>query len=137
MTKKHSASCKCGKVSFEVELVKHNVGLCHCSDCQKTTSSHFASLHYPNPIEFNGAEYITVFDSSDWAKRAFCSVCGSTLYYRYKGDKGYSLAAGLFDDQSDFVLKRQLFSDKRPSYIEFVNKADDMTEAEVRAKYDF
>uniref|UniRef100_A0A2A4Z255 Aldehyde-activating protein n=1 Tax=OCS116 cluster bacterium TaxID=2030921 RepID=A0A2A4Z255_9PROT len=137
MTKIHSASCKCGKVSFEIELANYNVGLCHCTDCQKISGSHFANIYHKGEIEYKGAEYITVFDSSSWAKRAFCNVCGSNLYYKFKDAEGYSLAAGLFDDQSDFVLKKQLFTDKKPAYINIANQTDDMTEAEIRAKYNF
>lgn len=137
MTKIHQASCKCGKVSFEVELKNYNVGLCHCVDCQKISGSHFANIHHAEEIEFNGVEFITVFDSSSWANRAFCNVCGSNLYYKFKEGNGYSLAAGLFDDQSDFILKTQLFTDVRPDYINIANKTEDMTEAEIREKYNF
>lgn len=137
LTKMHTASCKCGRVSFEIELDSYNVGICHCSDCQKISGSHFANIYHKDEIKFQGAEFITVFDSSDWAKRAFCSVCGSNLYYKFKQAEGYSLAAGLFDDQSDFTLQTQLFVDKKPAYLDIANVTEDMTEAEIRAKYNF
>ena len=137
MTKKHSGSCKCGKVSFEVELANYNVTLCHCSDCQKISGSHFANIHHKGALAFKGEEYITEFDSSNWAKRAFCNICGSNLYYKLKEAEGYSLAAGLFDDQSEFVLKTQYFIDKKPAYINIANASNNMTEAEIRAKYNF
>ncbi len=45
------------------------------------------------------------------------------------------MPVGLFDDGRSFVFDHQIFIDKKPSYYRFANETDDMTEAEVFAKY--
>jgi len=45
------------------------------------------------------------------------------------------MPAGLFDDQDGFVFDHQVFIDNKPDYYSFANETDDMTEAEVVAKY--
>ncbi len=86
-------------------------------------------------VVFQSEENITVYDSSAWAERGFCSRCGSHLFYRLKQNGQHIMPAGLFDDQDGFVFDHQVFIDNKPGFYSFANKTDDMTEAEVVAKY--
>jgi hypothetical protein len=86
-------------------------------------------------VSFEGGENISVFSSSEWAERGFCSRCGTNLFYRIKGSGQYIMSAGLFDDDKAFVFDNQVFIDEKPSYYSFANKTEDMTGAEVFAKY--
>ncbi|MBL1241003.1 MAG: GFA family protein [OCS116 cluster bacterium] len=135
MSEIHKASCDCGAVSFETPLNDLTVGACHCSSCQKISSSFYMAAHYSGEIKFNGAENITIYDSSDWAHRAFCSKCGSNLYYKLKSADEYSLSAALFDDKSEFELKTQLFTDIKPAYIELTADTQNMTRQECFDKW--
>ena len=45
------------------------------------------------------------------------------------------MPAGLFDDDKAFVFDHQIFIDEQPSFYCFSNKTDNMTGAEVFAKY--
>lgn len=54
------------------------------------------------------------FQSSDWAERGFCEVCGSTLWYGTLHDGAKHLAAGLFENAADAPLKLEFFVDKCP-----------------------
>ena len=86
-------------------------------------------------VTFEGEENISVFSSSDWAERGFCSKCGSHLFYRLKETKQYVMPVGLFDDSIPFVFDHQIFIDEKPSFYAFANETSDMTGAEVFAKY--
>ena len=86
-------------------------------------------------VSFEGEENISVFDSSKWAERGFCNKCGSHLFYRLKESKQYIMAVGLFDDDKLFVFDHQVFIDEKPSYYRFANETNDMTGAEMFAKY--
>lgn len=86
-------------------------------------------------VEFNGSEKLTVFDSSEWAERGFCSACGSHLFYRLKGTQEHMMPVGLFDDDSDLVFKRQVFIDEKPEYYQYSNKTEDLTGAELFAQF--
>jgi hypothetical protein len=86
-------------------------------------------------IEIEGEEHVTVFDSSKWAERGFCSKCGTHLFYRLKQSQQHIMAAGIFADQSGLTFDHQVFIDEKPDYYEFANETKDMTGAEVFAKF--
>jgi hypothetical protein len=86
-------------------------------------------------VSFEGEENITVYDSSSWAERGFCSKCGSHLFYRLKETNQHMVSVGLFDEQGDFIFETQVFIDRKPSFYSFSNKTNDMTEAEIFEMY--
>lgn len=135
MSKLHSASCSCGKVSFTIPLSGQAVGICHCATCQKISSSFFAAVAYNGDIEFAGAEHIKIYSSSDWAERAFCITCGSILFYKLKSSSEYHISAALFDDKTNFDLKTQIFTDVKPKYLELAAKTKNMTRQECFDKW--
>ena len=51
--------------------------------CRKFSGGVFLGLEVqPDDITFSGEDKLTVYKSSDWAERGFCSVCGSSVFYR-------------------------------------------------------
>lgn len=86
-------------------------------------------------VSFGGEENISVFDSSEWAERGFCSNCGTHLFYRIKKSGQHMIPVGLFDDGYDLVFKNQVFIDEKPSFYCFANETDEMTGAELFALY--
>ena len=48
-------------------------------------------------VEFEGAEHIRRYASSDWAERGFCGECGTNLLYFLKPAR-YIMWMGAFDD---------------------------------------
>ena len=133
MTKRHG-KCMCGAVSFEVEKTETEVSACHCSMCRQWGSGPLFSLHHSGPLTISGEEHITYYKSSDWAHRAFCKECGSSLFYLFK-EKDYFINAGLFEDTEGFEMQSQIYIDKKPDYYGLSNDCRVMTEAEVIAMY--
>jgi hypothetical protein len=90
-------------------------------------------------LEIGGEEAVTVFDSSAWADRGFCSKCGSHLFYRLKPSESraeqYIVPVGLFPDDIPFTFDHQVFVDERPAYYCFSNETRNMTGPEIFAKY--
>ena len=86
-------------------------------------------------VAFQGAENITVFDSSEWAERGFCGKCGSHLFYRLKGTGEHMMPPGLFETDDGLDFTHQVFVDERPAYYDFTNKTEDMTGPEIFAKF--
>lgn len=70
-------------------------------------------------IRFQGEEHIRRYPSSDWAERAFCSRCGSNLFYRLKESDQHILCMGTFDDQSGFELVGEIYVDEKPPGYDF------------------
>lgn len=130
-----SASCLCGAVRMTAKGCNRSLGACHCNMCRKWGGGPLLAVDCGTEVQWIGEECISVFDSSDWADRGFCSKCGSHLFYRLKGNKQYIVPIGLLDDGTSVVFDHQVFIDEKPDYYAFANKTRDMTGAEVFAKY--
>ncbi len=130
-----TGSCLCGAVSIQANNMDTHVGACHCGMCRKWGGGPLMAVDCGTDVRFDGEEYISVYDSSDWAERGFCKKCGSHLFYRLKQTQQHIIPAGLFDGSPHFVFDHQVFIDKKPSFYDFANETHDMTEAEVFAKY--
>lgn len=128
-------SCLCGSVAFTTTSMPKDFGACHCSMCRKWTGGPFMSVFCGSDVQFKGEEYISVYDSSQWAERGFCKKCGSALFYRIKGNQQYHMPLGLFENAEDMSFTGQVFIDKKPDFYSFANKTKNMTEAEIFEKY--
>ncbi len=126
--------CLCGAVSFVAEGVPTEVHACHCGMCRKWNGGPGLAARVES-VTFEGEENISLFDSSDWAQRAFCRKCGTNLYFRLKGDDQYFLSVGSFDDVSNFELGGEIYVDTKPAFYDFSGDRPRLTEAEFLAKF--
>lgn len=127
-------NCLCGAVTIKAKSMSTEVGACHCGSCQKWTGGPLMTVDCKSDVEIEGQEHVSVFQSSDWAERAFCSRCGSSLYYRLKQTNQYIVPAGLFDTER-LQFDHQIFVDEKPKYYAFSNDTKMMTGAEVFAMF--
>jgi len=132
---KASGKCLCGAVKFTAKSASPHVGACHCVMCRKWGSGPFMEIDCGADVSYEGAENISVYSSSDWAERGFCSKCGSNLFYRLKETGQTMMAVGLLDDDSDLAMHMQVFVDEKPPYYTFADKTEEMTGAEVFAMF--
>lgn len=128
-------SCLCGTVNFSASKVSKYIGACHCMTCQKWGGGPLLAVNSGCDVSFSGEKFISVYDSSPWAERGFCKKCGSHLFYRLKQQQEYIVPVGLFENSDDFVFQRQVFIDQKPAYYCFANDTENMTAAEIFAKY--
>lgn len=126
--------CLCGAVSIAVPD-RRDIGVCHCAMCRRWGGGPLFAVDCGLEIEITGSEKVKSYASSPWAERAFCSECGSHLYYKLRPTGEYIVPAGLFGDMPEAVLTSQIFIDQKPSYYRFVNETAELTAAEVFAKY--
>jgi len=127
--------CLCGSVTITAKYLDPKVGVCHCSRCRKWTGGPLLALHCGTEVTIDNEASVTVYPSSDWAERGFCKSCGSHLFYRFTESKEYIIPAGIFDDDQNFEMDHQIFIEEKPNYYSFANKTENMTGAEVFAKY--
>ncbi|NEP05969.1 MAG: GFA family protein [Okeania sp. SIO2G4] len=131
----HQGSCLCGAVHIFVKTNSKSVAACHCNMYRKWMGGPLLAIECGNQIRFEGSENISVFNSSEWAKRGFCSKRGSHLFYRLKQEGDYIIPVGLLDNDSNFTFEQQIFIDQKPSFYSFANKTKNMTGVEVFAQY--
>jgi hypothetical protein len=133
-------SCLCGAVSFEADPAERHSDACHCEMCRRWTGGPFISVPVAREaLRWEGAEAIEVYRSSDWAERAFCRRCGSTLYYHatIEGphERMFSLALGLFDEPDALPLASEIYIDSKPAAYAFAGERKRMTKAEVESMF--
>jgi hypothetical protein len=131
----NKGSCLCGSVTITAKHLDPKVGVCHCSRCRKWTGGPLLAVHCGLEVTIDNEASVTVYPSSDWAERGFCKSCGSHLFYRFTESKEYIVPAGVFDDDRNFEMDHQIFIEEKPNYYSFANKTENMTGAEVFAKY--
>jgi len=83
VTRVVGGSCLCGGVRFEVELPFRRANVCHCSRCRKGSGS-IGHVQGRVPRErfrlLAGEELVASFRPKDGKVKAFCTVCGSSLF---------------------------------------------------------
>ena len=127
--------CLCGKVRYRTAEPVHEVGVCHCDMCLRWAGGPLLAIHCKGPVEFEGAEHIVRYKSSDWAERGFCGACGSNLFYLMPSEGDYIIAAGTLDDQASLHMDSQIFIDTKPGWYDFANATKTMTRDEVFAMF--
>jgi hypothetical protein len=76
-------SCLCGGVRFEVTRPFLRANHCHCSRCRKHSGTgHLTQGRVPREgfRLLAGKELVRVYRPDGGAVKAFCSVCGSSLF---------------------------------------------------------
>ena len=126
--------CLCGAVRVTAQSIKTHHHACHCGSCRKWGSSPYFSVPSQG-VSFEGEENITRYDSSEWAERGFCKICGSSLFYRLKNPETYYISVGIFDEPTDFTLVGEIFIDSKPDGYNFAGDHPRKTEAEVIAEF--
>jgi hypothetical protein len=80
---KHTGSCLCGQVRFEIEGEFDRFFLCHCQRCRKGTgTAHAANLFSATAriAWLSGHEKVAQYNVPDSRHaRTFCSACGGAL----------------------------------------------------------
>ena len=130
-----TGKCLCGAVKVKAKTMSTHVGACHCSMCRKWTGGPLLAVDCKSDVEFEGKENVSVYNSSEWAERAFCSKCGTHLYYRLKEQDLYIMLAGLFDTDAKLHFDHQIFIEEKPEYYSFANETKNMTGEEVIAQF--
>lgn len=80
---------------------------------------------------------VSRYASSDFAERAFCSVCGSHLWMRDTGDTAYELMPGLFDVAVTWPLRSEIYTDRAMASINLSGDHRRATRAEYEEKNHF
>ena len=111
-------SCLCGGVRFEVELPFRRANHCHCWLCRKHSGT-FGLTQGRLPREqfrlLQGEELLRVFrPDGGTAVKAFCSVCGSSLFGAHwpEGDE-VSVRLGSLDGDPQIRPQYHSFVDSR------------------------
>ncbi len=131
-----SGKCLCGSVEFKAKDPDFHFGACHCSMCTTWGGGPFLAVECNNGLEIKGEEFISTYNSSEWANRAFCKSCGTHLYYHLIPKDMFIVSLGMMrpEASSDVKFDHQIFIDEKPAYYNFADETICKTGAEVFAE---
>ena len=127
---KIDGSCHCGAIRYEAEVDPGDVGICHCTDCQKLTGSAFRVTVAAEEADFRLTAgqpklYVKTAESGAQRVQAFCADCGSPIYATSVGDgpKTYGLRVGTIHQRQELAPAQQVW---RRSALPWVPGMDDL-----------
>jgi len=113
--------CACGAVRFKVTAPFLGVGVCHCTDCQKTSGggpNYVGLAPIPAVCVTKGEPkvYRTTGDSGAEVGRAFCPDCGAPLWSVPAHEPFMPVKLGALDDVSDLSPGLHIYVASAPSW---------------------
>jgi hypothetical protein len=118
----HKGSCLCGAVTFEVEGDLPGPDACHCTKCRKHSGHVFASTDVArSAVTIRGGDGVRWYQSSEKARRGFCSTCGSSLFWDPLFHDWIGIAMGAFDGRTGTHLHVHVFVADKGDYYELAD----------------
>ena len=125
----HKGSCLCGGVAFDISGDLTPPSVCHCSQCRKQSGHVWASTHFPDQnLSLTAQDSLQWYAASDSAKRGFCKICGSFLFWKHRDEDTISVAMGALDPPTGLHLARHIFVADKGDYYDI---ADDLPQLET------
>ena len=117
-----TGSCLCGGVVFEVSQPFVWANHCHCSRCRKHSGT-FGGTQGRVPREgfrlLAGEELIRVYRPEGGRVKAFCTICGSSLFgAEWPDGDEISIRLGALDDDPGIRPQVRTFVDSKAAWDE-------------------
>jgi hypothetical protein len=125
--KKLTGKCMCGAVAFEFIADKMKITACHCGQCRAWSGHYWASINAPfDTLRIRtGEESLGWFRSSGYARRGYCTACGSALFWH--GDKlddykhRIAIGAGSLDAPTGAAMAEHIFVVDKGDYYDIAD----------------
>jgi hypothetical protein len=100
----------CGAVQFEVRGPLRPVVYCHCTMCRRS-SGHFvaAAACARADLNLNASAGLRWYQSSASARRGFCVLCGSSLFWEPRNGTYVSVMAGALEGVTELTAREHIF----------------------------
>ena len=103
-----TGGCQCGAIRYRLGAEARMLYACHCTDCQKQSSSAFGMSLIMDPVDvefIQGRDRLRFWDTrgedGEVKRCAFCPECGTRVYHGNDDARArMSIKAGTLDDTS-------------------------------------
>src|SRR5262245_2102602 len=117
-----TGGCQCGNVRYEVTQEPQFVYTCHCTDCQRLTSSAFSmAVVIPTKafrvIRGDPQTLLRTADSGREVARLVCGRCGSWLCSTSTFNSTVRVRAGTLDDTSSLRPTMHFWTRSKQAWI--------------------
>jgi len=116
------ASCSCGQLNAKTSGDPVRISICHCLDCQRRTGSPFGAQarFSASDVEIEGRSesWIRTADSGNRISLHFCSICGSTVFYRPEQEPDLiAIPVGAFADPTFPAPRVSVYESRRHPWV--------------------
>ncbi len=121
---RHTGGCLCGAVRYAVRGKLRDVVNCHCTMCQRlhgAFGAHSKARKADIDIVEDGG--LAWYATSERARRGFCHVCGSNLFWEPTGQDATGIVAGSLDPPTGLKTLGHIFTAEK---ADFTDIADDL-----------
>jgi len=120
-----TGGCLCGAVRYEVRGRLRQVVNCHCSQCRRS-HGHYAAYAAVKSADLamTAEDGLTWYRSSDKARRGFCSVCGSSLFWAPQDLDYWAVSAGSLDPPTGLETVAHIFVADKGDYYDIDDELD-------------
>lgn len=112
--------CLCGAVTYEVRGPLRDILLCHCVECRRWGghAGAFAAARTDDLAigETDALRWIDSPASDHGARRAFCSECGSSLFWQAAGSERTGIAAGTLDGPTGLRVVAHIYTQQAADF---------------------
>jgi hypothetical protein len=107
----HVGGCACGRLRFRSLAAPLDTGYCHCRTCQRTTGAPLlAYVSFPLAAFAYTAGTPSLYASSTFGRREFCSACGTQIAFRRDDGAGtVDVNAGAMDEPAAYPPRRHIW----------------------------
>ena len=107
-------SCLCGGVAYEMSPPFVFFHHCHCSRCRKSSGAAYRVNILVKADQFRwtrGEDQVKRWELPDakYYCTGWCSVCGSSLPWKSRNDRGYLVPVGTLDDDPGCQPEKNIF----------------------------
>ncbi|MBK5935002.1 hypothetical protein C8N32_10632 [Rhodovulum imhoffii] len=111
-----AGGCLCGAVRYRTDAPLRPVIACHCTQCRKT-SGHYAAATSALRARVTIEGRVAWYASSPCARRGFCPICGSNLFWDGPGTH-LAIFAGTIDGDPGVRLAGHIFCAYKGTYYD-------------------
>jgi hypothetical protein len=126
-------------VRFTVNGSLRHIIYCHCEQ-YRLTSGHYtaATATHIDNLQLESEDHLAWYRSSDIARRAFCRVCGSSLFWYSDSEDYVSIMAGCIDQPCGLEAVGHSYVDSKADYYEINNELAQHSQGEaLRQMYNY
>jgi hypothetical protein len=96
-----SGGCECGAVRYQLTAPLRPAVACHCRQCRRTSGNYVNATCVPRRrFSLVSEETLKWYRSSERARRGFCGVCGSSLFWSADALDTISIMTGTIDGET-------------------------------------
>lgn len=110
-------SCECGAVKLTVVEEPVSAWICHCEQCRKASGYIWAGAQLTKDgYQVVSDKTLAWYQSTDVTKKAFCTDCGSTVFWWLDGRDAPAVSCGVLENPTGIKLEKHIFTSEMADY---------------------